>query len=391
MLATGPGSRSWRRSSHRRGALLAARALVEVRVFVPRLILGVFPGRSRFKVSRFNDLPFRAAVRVVFGVVSAVPLVRVVRSGLEESVHEGDVAVVDGKGAVTSFAGDPDRLLFARSSMKPLQATVSLSCAPLDFTDREIAVMCASHNAEPVHVETVRSLMKRAGIAEEALRCPAVRPWDEEAAAADAKKRRINSDCSGKHAGMLAASRAQRWPLDSYRKPTHPLQGQVLEAVLSVTGLESVQVGIDGCGVPVHGMPLRRLATVYARLGTPERWGPLEPSVRRIVGAMSAEPYMVAGRNRPDTALMEVAPNVIAKGGAEGLLCAAVLDREIGVAVKVQDGSHRAAGPALIRALALLGVLDRDQLERLEGFASPPVLGGGEPVGVITASFDLTS
>src|SRR5712692_8524956 len=109
-------------------------------------------------------------------------LVRVVRSGLEESVHVVDVAVVDEAGALVAFAGDAERVAFARSAMKPLQATVSLSLAPFDFSDAEVAVMCASHNAEPVHLEAVRSLMQRAGVAEDALLCPAGRPSDEESA-----------------------------------------------------------------------------------------------------------------------------------------------------------------------------------------------------------------
>jgi L-asparaginase II len=319
----------------------------------------------------------------------SVPLARVMRSGLEESVHAGDVAVVDADGAVVASAGDPDRLLFARSSMKPLQATVSLSLAAFDFTDREIAVMCASHNAEPVHVEAVRSLLARAGVQEDALRCPVVRPWDDESLAADPQPRRVNSDCSGKHGGMLAACRAQGWPLESYRDPDHPLQQEVLRAVLVASGQEGVRVGVDGCGVPVHGMPLRAMATIYARLARPERLENLERDGRRAVGAMRAEPYMVAGRNRPDTAVMQETSAVIAKGGAEGLMCAAVLDRGWGVAVKVRDGASRATGPTLILVLRFLGVLDEGALTQLDTFARPPVLGGGEPVGEIAAGLDL--
>src|SRR6266511_15019 len=165
-----------------------------------------------------------------------VPLARVIRSGLEESVHEGDVAVVDADGAVVACAGDPERQVFARSSMKPLQATVSLSRAPFDFPDREIAVMCASHNAEPVHIEAVRSLLDRADVDEEALLCPMMRPWDDESLAADPARRRINSDCSGKHGGMLAACRSQGWPLETYRDPDHPLQQEILRAVLLPCG-----------------------------------------------------------------------------------------------------------------------------------------------------------
>jgi L-asparaginase II len=319
-----------------------------------------------------------------------VPLARVIRSGLEESVHTGDVVVVDADGALMAHAGDPDRQVFARSSMKPLQATVSLSLAPYDFADREIAVMCASHNAEPRHIEAVRSLLARARVDEDALRCPMARPWDDETLAADPARRRINSDCSGKHAGMLAACRAHGWPLETYRDPDHPLQQEVLRAVLVATGEDRVHIGVDGCGVPVHGMPLRAMATIYARLARPERLGNLEVSARRAVGAMRAEPYMVAGRNRPDTAVMQEAAEVIAKGGAEGLMCGAVLDRGLGVAVKLRDGSSRAAGLALIHALRCLDVLDERILTRLGPFATPAVLGGGERVGQIESGFELT-
>src|SRR5437870_7873841 len=124
----------------------------------------------------------------------AASLVRVVRSGLEESVHRGDIVAVDADGAVVAFVGEPERLMYARSCMKPLQATVSLSLAPFDFTDREVAVMCASHNAEPVHLEAVRSLLARAGVDEDLLQCPSAPPWDDEALAADPTRRRINSD-----------------------------------------------------------------------------------------------------------------------------------------------------------------------------------------------------
>jgi L-asparaginase II len=318
------------------------------------------------------------------------PLVRVIRSGVEESAHAVDVAVVDAEGKVTAFAGDPDRFLFARSSMKPLQATVSLSLAPFDFASAEIAVMCASHNAEPVHVEAVRSLLARAGVDEPALRCPSMRPWDDESAARAPERLPINSDCSGKHGGMLAACRAQGWDQETYRDRDHPLQNKVLAAVLMATGLDRVQIGVDGCGVPVHGMPLRSMGRIYALMGFPERWHGLAEQAARAVAAMREQPYLVAGRNRVDTAVMETIPDVVAKGGAEGLICAALLGPGLGLAVKVRDGAHRAAGPALIRTLGALGVLDQETSRRLEPFGRPRVLGGGEPVGEVLAEFDLT-
>jgi L-asparaginase II len=322
----------------------------------------------------------------------AVPLVRVIRSGLEESLHVGHVAAVDADGRVVAFAGDPARRIFARSSMKPVQAAVSLSLAPLPFEDDEVAVMCASHNAEPVHVRAVRAVLRRGGVPEDELQCPSVRPWDDETLAADPERRRINSDCSGKHAGMLAACHAQGWPVATYRDGGHPLQAAILEAVRAGTGQDDLALGVDGCGVPVHGPTLAGMAAIYARLAVPDRWTAvgLAETIERAVGAMRAHPYLVAGRGRVDTALMEAAPAVVAKGGAEGLLCAVALDRGIGVAVRVDDGAARATGPAMIHALAGLGVLDEEQRSALAAFARPPVLGGGEPVGELVPSFQLT-
>jgi L-asparaginase II len=315
--------------------------------------------------------------------------VRVTRSGLEESTHGVDVAVTDAGGNVVAFSADPGRVVFARSSMKPLQATASLSHAPFDFTDAEVAVMCASHNAEPVHVEAVRSLMARAGVQEAELQCPQVRPWDDETLAARPQRARINSDCSGKHAGMLAACHAEAWPTDGYREPGHPLQQEILALVLRVSAMDSVHVGVDGCGVAVHGLPLHGMARIFASLSAPDRWGPYERDASRAAAAMEAHPYLVAGRNRVDTAIMENVPRVLCKGGAEGLLCATLLDRGLGVAVKVRDGNHRAAGPALISVLRDLDVIDGAAEDRLSAFGRPAVLGGGRPVGELSAHVDL--
>jgi L-asparaginase II len=323
--------------------------------------------------------------------VTAPAVVRVVRSGFAESVHVVDVAVADADGRLTASAGDPHRQLFARSSMKPLQAAVSLSLAALDFTDREVSVMCASHNSEPVHLEAVRAVLHRGDVSESALQTPPRRPWDEVSREADPTPRRINSDCSGKHAGMLAASRSRGWPLDTYRHPGHPVQDRVMNAVLSATDLASAEVGVDGCGVPVHRLPLLAMATIYARLARPERLGPLAPHSARAVRAMLREPYLVAGRDRVDTAIMRAADSLVVKSGAEGLICAALVHAGLGVAVRVRDGSARGTGPVLIETLRLLGALDAAALQSLAVFIRPPVLGGGEPVGEVVPSVELVT
>jgi len=322
-------------------------------------------------------------------MASPAVLVRVLRSGLEESVHLGHVAVCDVDGRLVASSGDPDRPVFARSSMKPVQAAVSLGAIGGGLDDDLLAVMCASHNGEPVHVAAVRRLLRMSGLGLSALRNPPGWPLDAWSMAKVGRPRRVLHNCSGKHAGMVVACERQGWDREAYLDPTHPLQRRVLRAVIGLTGLRDVEVGVDGCGVPVHGMPLSAMATMYARLGRPQPFGALGRRIAECSSAMRAHPYLVAGRNRTDTALLEGSGDLVVKSGAEGLACAAVPGAGLGVAVKIADGGERASGPALIRALALLGALSDAELEGLERFARRPVKGGGTQVGEVVAGFRL--
>jgi L-asparaginase II len=322
-------------------------------------------------------------------VSDPVVLARVIRSGVEESVHLGHVAVCDTSGRLIASAGDPGRILFARSSMKPLQAAVSLSLIDDELRDDEVAVMCGSHTGEPVHVDTVLRLLSRADLGLDALRCPPAWPQSYEDARSYEEPRRELHNCSGKHAGMLLASRRAGLPIDTYLEPDHPLQRAVTGAVARVTGAEPVAVGVDGCGVPVHAVPLRAMATLFARIVDPDADEPLAPHLTRAVTAMRAAPYLVGGRGILDTSLTERVENVIAKRGAEALQCVGVMGRGIGVAVRVDDGSTRAAGPSTLRALEVLEVVGSEQLDALAPFARPPVFGGGRSVGALTSDFTL--
>src|SRR6476646_161809 len=308
----------------------------------------------------------------------SAPLVRVVRSGLEESVHLGDVAVCDPTGRLIASAGDPNRLLFVRSCTKPIQAAVAVDAIGPELNDRLVAIMAASHNGEPVHV---RDVLRRGRLTEADLQTPPDRPLDGASARRVREPRPLYHNCSGKHAGMLLASTGEGWPTATYRRRSHPLQRRILRAVQLLSGSDDVELGVDGCGVPVHGMRLRAIATLYARLSDPAGQGPLAPAVDRVVTAMRAEPYLVGGRNRIDTEVMRAAPDIVAKEGAEALSCAVALGDGLGIAVKVADGGYRAAGPALIAVLDQLGLLDAGARRRLAKRASPPVLGGGRPVG----------
>jgi L-asparaginase II len=315
-----------------------------------------------------------------------VPLVQVERSGVVESVHLGDIAVCDASGMLIASAGDPNRVAFARSCMKPLQGAVSLAAIEGSISDREVAVMCSSHNGEPVHARAVRSLLKRGGLDEEVLRNPPGRPIDADAAARVKQPARIYQDCSGNHAGILVASAFAGWPLDSYRTRSHPHHRRLLPLIRRLAAADPV-IGVDGCGIPVHAMPLRAHATMYARMSVAAED---DPAVRRVLDAMQAEPYMVGGRERDDTAVMQAVPDLVMKEGAEALDCALARSAGIGIAVKIHDGGYRAAGPATIETLHQLGLLPPGARRRLGSAWRPTLRGGDRPAATIAPIFSLS-
>jgi L-asparaginase II len=307
-------------------------------------------------------------------------LVRVVRNGLVESVHTGDVAVCGPDGRLLAWAGDAERTLFGRSCQKPLQGAVSLAAMDgADLTDDQIGVMCASHSGEALQVAAVRRLLRRGPVPVSALRNPRDR-------ATKGARSRIWDGCSGNHAGFLVASAHRAWDLERYLERGHPIQRRVTRAVVAATGVERPAVGVDGCGIPVHGMPLRAMATMFARLGSPERLGRLAPAADRVVRGMVAAPHMVGGNRRLDTDVMEALPGqVVVKEGAEGLVCATALPQRIGIALKVTDGSWRRLGPAFVKVLRDLDVLPAEAAGRLARHARQPVMGGDERQGSVEA------
>jgi L-asparaginase II len=263
--------------------------------------------------------------------------VAVRRGGLVEAVHRVHaVAVQDG--ATVAEAGEGSLLTFMRSAAKPLQA-LPLARARDDLEERDLAIASASHLAGPDALEAVRALLAKAPAAEDELECgPDGDPPS-----------RLKHNCSGKHAGMLALCRAYGWPTRGYRLAGHPVQEAARTELAAAAELEPADLptAVDGCGVVTFALPLQRMAHAFARLETLEA-GP------RVAAAMQAYPDLVRGPGAADTELMRLRPGWTAKGGAEGVLCAAGPDG-LGVALKCEDGNGRALGPALAAFLRELG------------------------------------
>jgi L-asparaginase II len=296
------------------------------------------------------------------------PLVAAVeRSGFTESEHVIDVAVVDRRGARIAFAGDPDRRAAFRSSAKPIQARVARECGWEPADAAALAIACASHSGEPEHIDAVRAVLAGAGLDEAALECPAGVPLGADAAVAVTERRALFHNCSGKHAGMLAACVAAGWPVRGYLDPGHPLQVAIAARMREAIG--EGEVLVDGCGAPTFVAPLASLAAAFLAIddGGPE------------TAAMRAHPFLVGGTGRLDTDLMRAIPDACAKGGAEGLCCISVAG--MGIGLKARDGSARGLGPAAFLVLEELGIGG----DELPAHRAPPVSGGGRPVGAVHA------
>ncbi|MEA1993397.1 MAG: asparaginase [Euryarchaeota archaeon] len=324
-------------------------------------------------------------------------LVRVYRGDLVESVHRGSAAVVSKKGELLYSVGDPYHITYMRSSAKPLQALPVVESGALEeygINKRELATIVASHSGEDTHIKAVRSILDKIGLDESYLRCGTHMPY-----ATEAKKKLfregkdptpIYNNCSGKHAGMLLLSKMKEYPLDSYYKPDHPLQREVLRTIKHITRHEDIQIGIDGCGVPVFGMPLYNMALGFARFGNPVDLK--ETAASRIKNAMQRYPEQVAGTDRFDTDLMKATKKLISKAGAEGVHCIALLNDGIGIAMKIDDGGSRARAPAMMQILKKMDVLDKEELKKLEKYRNPKNKNHhGDIVGRIVSAFDLHS
>ena len=319
-----------------------------------------------------------------------VPLAAVSRGDLTESIHRGRFVFCGPDGEVIEAGGDSEALVYPRSSAKPFQALPLLLSGAADafgFTEEELAVVCASHSGEERHLAAVRSVLRKAGLGEEHLRNGAHPPLYLPAATALARSgeepRPIHGNCSGKHAGMLALCAHEGWDLAEYRDPEHLVQRGVRRTLVRVCGVpeEELETARDNCGVPTFALPLRALATGFARLATGENLdGETARAAARVREAMTQNPYLVAGTGRFDTELMQAVP-LLAKSGAEGVF-ACGSPEGWGLAMKVSDGAGRAVGPAAAAALFRRGVEVPEELR-----ATPVRDLHGGVVGKIRALF----
>jgi L-asparaginase II len=327
-------------------------------------------------------------------------LVEVTRGSLVESGHRGAIAIADAGGKLVLGLGNVTRAIFPRSAVKAMQALPLIESGAADtfgLGEAELAVACASHSGEAIHVAAVRALLAKAGLNESQLACGAHWPIGERAMRdllrAGKNPEAIHNNCSGKHAGMLATARRLGLAERGYEQPDHPVQEAIRRILSELCGvaLERDAMGIDGCSVPSFALPLNALATGFARLGTGQGLAPARAAaLRRLMQACFAAPVLVAGEGRLDTIVLRgLGPTVFVKGGAEGVHCAVVTELGIGIAVKIDDGAKRAAEMVLA---VLLARLVKGAEQNLAGHIEGEIHNcQGRKVGRVRASASLTA
>jgi L-asparaginase II len=338
-------------------------------------------------------------------------LVQAMRGGAVESTHRGALAVVDASGALVASLGDIDRPIFPRSAVKVLQALPLVASGAADrlgLGENELAIACASHSGEAVHVETAARMLAKAGLDAGALECGAHWPYNDVAARAlaahGATPSALHNNCSGKHAGFVCLACAMNdGRLDltqyvgGYVNPEHPVMREVTAALQAATGhdLANTPRGTDGCSIPTFAIPLRKLAHAFARVGTGIGLGEAHAAAaKRLRGAVAKAPQRVAGTGRFDTRVMaRLGERVFCKVGAEGVYCAALPERGLGVAIKVDDGNTaRACEVVMAAVIEAFVALDDGEATFMRGFSDATLANwNGIEVGRLAAATALRS
>lgn len=315
-------------------------------------------------------------------------LVEVTRGDLVESVHRARIAITGPGGDLIASVGEPFAPIYARSSLKPLQA-VGMVRAGLDFTDQQLALSCASHSGEPFQLDTVRAMLAVSGLSEADLQTPPDYPIDEQAKAewiaAGHPKAPVAMNCSGKHAAMLRTAVLAGEPTATYRSPDHPVQRAIVATIDDLTGQQAAGLTTDGCGAPLWSFELYGLARAFGRLAAATGDGHDGPEAK-VAAAIRSHPEYVSGTRRDEYELHRAVPGLICKAGAEAVHAAGLSDGR-GIAIKIADGGTRARTALMAAVLQLLGH-DHPTLERHQHL---PTLGHGEPVGEIRPVADLAA
>jgi L-asparaginase II len=311
-------------------------------------------------------------------------LVEVMRGGTLESFHRGVICVVNREGKVIFSRGDIEQVCFPRSALKYFQHFPLLESGAVEnfgFTMEELALMCGSHNGEKAHVELVESILKKAGLDRSQLRCgpqyPALKDDVVKLHKADQPPHDIHNNCSGKHAGFLAACIYSGYSTDDYLDPAHPLQQQIMQVAGEMYEYPKAKmtVAIDGCSAPIFSIPVLNQALGYKNLVHPVQFSEKRrKACKMIEEAVSSYPFMVAGTHRYCTDMMQVCgERIIGKTGAEGVYCLSLRKEGIGCCIKIDDGKMLPQYNVAQKFIEATGIYREDELRSLRHYLAEPI------------------
>jgi L-asparaginase II len=312
-------------------------------------------------------------------------LVNTLRGDIVENRHRGAIAVCDPKGRLVHSWGDIEALVYPRSSIKSLQALPLVETGAADhykLSQSELAIACSSHGAETLHTDTVRNWLERIQLDEQALECGAHAP--DHPATAEMLLRdqiipgRIHNNCSGKHTAMLTTAQFLGEQTRGYIEREHPVQQRWFDALgdMADVDMRKLPWNRDGCGIPVIAMPLKSIATAFARIAAPDELAATRAdAIERITSAIAAHPFNVAGTGRLCSEIMQqTGRRVLVKSGAAGVYAAALPEKGLGIALKIDDGTGEAAQVAILAVLRHLNALHDDEIEALTDRCRMPVV-----------------
>ena len=327
-------------------------------------------------------------------------LLNYTRAGHVENIHRGDVAVVNCEGEVVKAIGNAYLPMFWRSAAKPFQALPFVKNGGLEkynITEEELAILVSSHSGEPNHVALINGLLSKLGLNESDLECGVMRPLNGKAFKALIKSgepiTQVHNQCSGKHSQIMALSIMLGVPVKGYSQPQHEAEKLIFKhvAMASKVSEDKLEIGIDGCGVPVFYLPLYNMSLAYARLSTPSKgdWGEYETAATKIRDAMRHYPQVMSGTGRIDCVVSEVTKGrIVGKMGSDAVYSLAITDENLGITFKIEDGDFAVVTPMVIAILKYLDLLTKDEAGELDK-TFPPILKNhrGDVIGTIETVF----
>lgn len=324
------------------------------------------------------------------------------RNNILENIHPGFICGVDGTGTIKYSVGDSQHLTFLRSAFKPIQAIPAIIHdiqGHFGLTNRETALIAASHRGEPFHIETLEKLRKKIDVSEDALLCHPAYPLNPDAkdalVAANQPQRKLYHNCSGKHLGMMALAKVLGAPIEGYYEPDHPVQQEILRATSAISACHPDEIGkgVDGCGVPVFALPLEKIATLYLHFARPELIAKesVRKAVTNIVSIMNEHPDIISGTDAICTNLL-MDDNIVAKGGAQGVYCFGLKKEKMGFSLKILDGTEEQWPLIVAGILEQINYQNKDTIERLLALSKKDIFNDNNKlVGHKEVSFTLSA